>query len=128
MKDFITFLRGYKDKKLTMGIKAPPPLAILIAMAVCRCDNECIAQCNMSRWLHQKPLDAPVGQLLAPYCPGGYQGCRQKNNNEKMHQLGLHFNGHGYAPVQYPVHHLMEEVHGFPRNHWTLPLGKYLLQ
>ena len=30
-----------------------------------------------------KPLEAAIGQLLAPYCPGGRQGTKQNNNNEK---------------------------------------------
>ncbi len=31
-----------------------------------------------------KPLDAGIGQLLAPYCPSGCQGNRQTNNNQQM--------------------------------------------
>ncbi len=31
-----------------------------------------------------KPLDAGVGQLLAPYRPSGRQGNRQTNNNQQM--------------------------------------------
>ncbi len=34
--------------------------------------------------LLQKPLDAGIGQLLAPYCPSGCQGNRQTNNNQQM--------------------------------------------
>ncbi len=30
--------------------------------------------------LLQKPLDAAIRQLLAPYCPSGRQGNRQTNN------------------------------------------------
>jgi hypothetical protein len=36
-----------------------------------------------------------------------------------------HFNGHGNAPVHYHMHYPMEEVKGFTRSHWMLPLGKY---
>jgi hypothetical protein len=25
-------------------------------------------------WLHAKPLDAAIGQVPVPYCPGGRQG------------------------------------------------------
>jgi hypothetical protein len=25
-------------------------------------------------WLHVKPLDATIGQVPAPYCPGGCNG------------------------------------------------------
>ncbi len=31
-----------------------------------------------------KPLEAGIGQLLAPYCPSGRQGNRQTNNNQQM--------------------------------------------
>jgi hypothetical protein len=34
--------------------------------------------------LLQKPLDAGIRQLLAPYCPRGCQGNRQTNNNQKI--------------------------------------------
>jgi hypothetical protein len=36
--------------------------------------------------LLRKPLDAGIGQLLAPYCPSGCQGNRQTNNNQQMTQ------------------------------------------
>ncbi len=35
--------------------------------------------------LLRKPLDAGIGQLLAPYCPSGRQGNRQTNNNQQIH-------------------------------------------
>jgi hypothetical protein len=35
--------------------------------------------------LPQKPLDAAIGQLLAPYCPSGRQSNRQTNNNQQIH-------------------------------------------
>ncbi len=34
--------------------------------------------------LLRKPLDAGIGQLLAPYYPSGRQGNRQTNNNQQM--------------------------------------------
>ncbi len=34
--------------------------------------------------LLRKPLDAGIGQLLAPYRPSGHQGNRQTNNNQQM--------------------------------------------
>ncbi len=37
-----------------------------------------------------------------------------------------HFDGHGDAPVQWGAHRPMEQVHGYTRCHWKLPLGKYL--
>ncbi len=34
--------------------------------------------------LFRKPLDASIGQLLAPHCPSSRQGNRQTNNNQQM--------------------------------------------
>ncbi len=34
--------------------------------------------------LLQKPLDASIGWLLAPYCLSGRQGNKQTNNNQQM--------------------------------------------
>jgi hypothetical protein len=36
--------------------------------------------------LLRKPLDAPIGQLLAPYHPSGCQGNSKQNKDEKMYQ------------------------------------------
>jgi hypothetical protein len=37
-------------------------------------------------WLHVKPLDAAIGQVSTPYCPGGHHGwqfwMKQKNTNK----------------------------------------------
>ena len=34
--------------------------------------------------LHLKPMDTTIGQVFAPYCPGGHQGCRQNNDDGKI--------------------------------------------
>ncbi len=54
------------DKKCQM-------LAILMAMRIRRCDAGHIAQWSASV-LHAKPLDATIGQVPAPYRPGGRHG------------------------------------------------------
>ena len=63
--------------------------------------------------LHWKPLDAAIGRLLAPYCPGCRQGNSKQNNNDndEMNQLcwPLQF-GHRNLAVWYQVHCPMEEV------------------
>jgi hypothetical protein len=37
-------------------------------------------------WLYVKPLDAAIGQVTMPYCPGGHHGrqfqMKQKNTNK----------------------------------------------
>jgi len=33
------------------------------------------------------PLEAAIGQILAPYSPGSHQGNRQINNGDKIHPL-----------------------------------------
>jgi hypothetical protein len=35
------------------------------------------------------------------------------------------FDGHDNVPVHYRAHRLMEEVQGFTKSHWMLPLGNY---
>ena len=67
--------------------------------------------------LLRKPLDATIGQLLTPYCPGGGQGDNQQNDNAKYPPFAGHFDGRGGAPVLYHTHRLMEEVYGFHKSH-----------
>ena len=67
--------------------------------------------------LHRKPLDAAIGQLLAPYRSGG----RQSNNQLNSDGTCTHFVGHFYglrdAMVLYRAHCPMEEVRGFHKSH-----------
>ena len=42
--------------------------------------------------------------------------------------LVRHFDGHGGAPVQYGVHHLMQHDQGFIGSRRTPPSGNYLLR
>jgi hypothetical protein len=41
--------------------------------------------------LPQKPLDSAIKQLLAPYCPSGYQGNSKQNDLEKWTNFAGHF-------------------------------------
>ncbi len=67
--------------------------------------------------LLQKPLDAAIGQLLAPYCPGGRDGINQQKDNAKcVHFAGL-FNSHCDVAVLYHTHCQMVEVRGFHKSH-----------
>ncbi len=67
--------------------------------------------------LHKKPLNAAIGQLIAPYRPGGRQGDNQQNDNAKCTHFAGHVDGHCDVAVQYRAHRPMEEVHGFHRSH-----------
>ncbi len=49
--------------------------------------------------LHQKPLDVAIGQLLAPYHPGGHQGDNQHNDDATCTHFAGHFDGHRDAAV-----------------------------
>ena len=49
--------------------------------------------------LHQKPLDAAIRQLLAPYRPGCRHDDNQQNNDAKCVHFADHFDGRGGAPV-----------------------------
>jgi len=44
--------------------------------------------------LHKKPLDAAIGQLLAPYQPIGRQGGNQLNDDATCTHFVGHFDGH----------------------------------
>jgi hypothetical protein len=95
---------------------APPSRAILMAMAVRRCHTEHISQCSMTR-ASRKSLDAAIGQLLAPYCPGGRQGDSKQNDDATCTHFAGHFDGRGDVAVLYRAHCPMEEVCGFHKSH-----------
>ena len=97
-----------------MGNKSPHLRAILIVMAVRRCDTKCIFQCSMSM---ATPEATAIGQILALYCPGGHQGNSKQNNDDKCTNFAVRFDGCGGKPVLYHRHRLMEEAHGFHRSH-----------
>ena len=48
------------------------------------------------------------------------------NDVKKYTTFAGHFDGRGNATVRWGVHCLMEQIHGYTRCHWMLPLGKYL--
>jgi len=48
-------------------------LAILVVMAMQRYVAGCMAGWRAHPGLHSKPLDAAIGRVLVPYCPGGRQ-------------------------------------------------------
>jgi len=79
-------------------------------------------------WLHRKPLDATIGQLLALYCFGGHQGNSKQNNDVLCAHFDGHFDGHRDAVVLYHAHRPMEEVQGFHKCHKTPPSGEHSLQ
>jgi hypothetical protein len=67
--------------------------------------------------LHWKPLDAAIGQLLAPYRLGGHQGDSKQNNDVLCTHFDGHFDGHRDAAVLYRVYRPMEEIQGFHISH-----------
>jgi hypothetical protein len=70
----------------------------------------------------------PLGNYLLRIALAGARATANKTTMKKYTYFAGHSDGHGGAQVQYSAHCLMEEFHGFPRSHWMLPLGKYLLQ
>ncbi len=46
-----------------------------------------------------KPLDAAIGQQLAPYRPGGLQGDSKQNDDVKCVHFACRFDGHGGVTV-----------------------------
>ncbi len=73
------------------------------------------------------PLEAIIGQLLAPYHPSGRQGNNQQTTIKQYTHFADHFDGHCNAAVQYRMHWLIEEVQGFTKSHWMPPLSKHSL-
>ena len=67
--------------------------------------------------LYRKPLNAAIGQLLAPHCPRGHQGNSKQNNDAQCVHFADHFDGRGGATVLYRVHRSMEEVQGSHKSH-----------
>ena len=49
--------------------------------------------------LHRKPLDAAIGQLLAPYRPGGRHDDNRQNIDAKCTLFAGHFDDHRDAAV-----------------------------
>ncbi len=66
--------------------------------------------------LHQKPLDAAIGQLLAPYSPGSHQGDSKQNEDANYVHFADHFEVIAVRRY-YCVHHQMDEVCGFHKSH-----------
>jgi len=60
------------NKSMTMK-NAGKSLAISIAMRMWRFDAGASPK-GAHPGLHLKPLDAAIGQVTAPYCPGGRHG------------------------------------------------------
>jgi hypothetical protein len=57
-------------------------VAISMTMGMQRYDAGHITRWSTSR-LHSKPLDAAIGRVPAPYCPGGRHGWRITNKTHK---------------------------------------------
>ena len=68
-------------------MNAPPSQAISMAMAVRRCNTAGIAWRRRSWAFKKKPLNAAIGWLLSPYCPGDHQGDNQQNNDDTIYYL-----------------------------------------
>ena len=45
-------------------------------------------------WLHAKPLDDAIGQVLVPHCPSGRHGqricCKTQNTNKTQHLASIY--------------------------------------
>jgi hypothetical protein len=99
-------------------------LDILMAMAVRRSNTDGITQCSMSRATPEATgcRHWATTHSVLPQRPPGQQQSKQKR--KKWTNFAGHFDGRGGAPVQYRMHHPMEEIQGFGRSHWTPPSGE----
>jgi hypothetical protein len=95
------------------------------------CDTVCIAQDSMSRatpeatGCHHRVTNHYA--LLRWPLALGLQVQANKDSEKYTYFAGLS-NGHNGVPLRYCAQCPMEEIFGFPRSHWMLPLGKYLLR
>jgi len=70
----------------------------------------------------------PLGNYSLRIAPAAAKATINKMTKQNTPTLLNHFDDHCDVSVQYRAHCLMQEVHGFTRSHWTLPLGESLLQ
>jgi hypothetical protein len=67
----------------------------------------------------------PLGNYSLRIALAAARATGKQTTIKKCTYFAGHFDGCGGAPVQHRTYCLMEEVQGFPRSHWMLPLGKY---
>ncbi len=70
----------------------------------------------------------PSSNYLLCIAPAAARATENKTTKKKWTNFAGHFDGRGGVPVKYRAHCPMEEVQGFDRSHWMLPLGKYSSQ
>jgi hypothetical protein len=75
--------------------------------------------------LHAKPLDASIGRVFGPYCPGRTAGSNAIKKIRKSTILVSRFARPVGAPVRNQAHRPTEGVQGYPGSHWSTPLGEY---
>jgi hypothetical protein len=68
---------------------------------------------------------APLGDNSLCIVLAATKATSNKTMMKKWANFDGHVDGRGGVPKQYCAHCLVEEVQGFGRSHWTLPLGKY---
>jgi hypothetical protein len=66
---------------------------------------------------------SPLGNYLLRIAPAAARATANKTTMNKCTHFAGYFDSRGSAPVRYRAHHLIEEVQGFTRSHWTPPLG-----
>ena len=72
----------WRTTESTTTKNAGKSTTISMAMAMQQYDAGHIARWSTSR-LHSKPLDAAIGRVPAPYCPGGRHGRRFRIKHTK---------------------------------------------
>ncbi len=67
----------------------------------------------------------PSGDYPLRIAPAAARVTGKQTTINKYTYKACHFDGHGNAPEHNCTHCPMEEVQGFTRSHWMLPLGEY---
>jgi hypothetical protein len=67
----------------------------------------------------------PLGNYSLQFAPAAARATDKQTTINKYTYFAGCFDGHGNAPVRNCTHCMIEEIQGFTRSHWMLPLGKY---
>ncbi len=70
----------------------------------------------------------PPGDYSLRIAPAAVRATGKQTTINKCTYFAGRFDGHGDAPACNRTHCPMEEVQGFTRSHWMLPLGEYYVQ
>jgi hypothetical protein len=94
----------------------------LLVQYEAHCPMQHVQGYSRSRWT------LASGNYLLRIAPAATRATGKQITIEKYTYKTCRFDGHGDVLVRNSVQCLMDEVQGFTRSHWTLPLGEYYVR